>query len=194
MKEGIQAIIQQINLDAVQHGDQKFAQLKNELDRELERERALFQKELDQHREVFIKHTEQELKNQLERLSRRLNRELLTYRHELLDEIFDMAVSKLKDISEQEFADIFISAVKGHEGSYTLYIGEYSRDKLDARTVSEAVKASQGLEITISGDEIPRKSGFLLRQSGVEYNYLFEDLIEDKRSEQSAAILKEVFE
>jgi hypothetical protein len=49
------------------------------------------------------------------------------------------------------------------------------------------------LIITLSPETIPQKSGFILRDDRVEYNHLFEDLVEDIKSRQTAVILKEIF-
>jgi len=194
MKDGIQAIIRLIDTDATMHGDEQYDRLKASTDREIERENALFKSELDQRREMLLSNNKHELRRRLERYNRRLNRELLTYRQELLDRIFDMAVEKLRDISEEEYSDIFEAAIKDINGCFTLYIGDHSTGKLSESLVKEALKSRDDLEINIYAEPIPGKSGFILKDSRVEYNYLFEDLIDDEKSEQSSLILKEVFE
>ena len=193
MNEGIQSIISHIDSDAVSHSFERLNHLKNATDREIERENAAFLSDLEQRKEILLAHHAAELRHRLERHSRRLNRDLLTYRRELLDEIFGMAVRELSEISADEYADIFRAATADLRGSYTLHIGELSQDKLSTDNVNEAVKSNNGLEIQVSRHHIPGRSGFVIRDDRVEYNYLFEDLIEDKKSEQSAMILKEVF-
>ena len=194
MNEGIQSIITHIDSDAVLHGDERLRQLKEATDKEISRENAAFLVDLEQRKEILLAHHAAELRHRLERHSRRLNRELLTYRRKLLDDIFDMAARELSGISAAEYAYIFKAATTNLHGSFTLHIGEFSRDKLGADNVNEAVKANPGLDILISRYVIQGKSGFVLKDDRVEYNYLFEDLIEDKKSEQSAMILKEVFD
>ena len=194
MNEGISAIIRQIDTDATRHSGDRLDHMKAAIDREIERENAIIRADVGQRRDILLTNNKHELRHRLERYSRRLNRELLTYRRELLDELFDMAVRKLSSISEKEYTGIFLSAIRDLHGSYMLYIGEYSQDKLRAQTVENAVKARPGLDIMISRETIPQKSGFVIMDSRVEYNYLFEDFIEDMKSEQTAKILKEVFE
>ena len=193
MKTGVHSIIQKINADAEQHGSERYTQIKNEIDDVIHKENTFYREELDKRREILKNHNEHEYERLLERLSSRLNRELLTYQSELLDEIFDMAVCKLRDASEKEFYDMFKSAVNGLKGRFTLYLGEFSKGKLDNSKVTEMIKENQGLEIIASTDTIPQKSGFILVDDRVELNSLFEDIIEDKKNEQAAAILKEVF-
>jgi len=194
MKDGIHAIIQKINIDAQQHSSEHYEQGKNKTDWEIEGENTAYIDELARNREMLKKNNELEYGRLFERLSSRLHREILTYQHNLIDEIFDMAAAKLRDASEKECKAMFRAAVKGLKGSFVLYLGELSKNKLDRTEIDKTVKENDGIEIVMSDETIPRKSGFVLRDERVEYNCLFEDLIEDMKNEQAAAILKEVFE
>ena len=194
MNEGIAAIIRRIDEDSAEHSENELVSMKVSLDREIEREDALYIADLEQRREVLLANNRQNLRHRLERYSRRLNRGLLTYRRALLDEIFDMAAAKLSRISEEEYSEIFMAATRDLNGCFTLRLGELSADKLGPRIVEYAMKLNPDLDIIISPDAIPGKSGFVIVDGRVEYSYLFEDLMEDKKSEQSAMILKEVFE
>ena len=195
MREGIQAIIRQIDTDAAQHSDERYLRLKAQTDREIERENALFLEELEQRRDVLLTTNKLELQHRLERYSRRLNRELLSYRRELLDEIFSDTAHKLAAISDEEYMEIFAAAIKDLVGNYVVSIGERSREKLNATVIKKVLVSMNKtrIGITVKPGFIPKKSGFVLTDGHIEYNYLFEDLIEDIKNEQSALILKEVF-
>ena len=193
MKEGIHAIIQKISIDAQEHSDEYRKQKITGADEEINSENTAYLDELAKRREILKKTNEHEYDRMAERMVSRLNREILTYQHNLIDEIFDMAVSKLRDVSEKEFSDMFKSAVKGLTGNFTLQFGELSKNKLDIKEIKRVVKENNGLDIVLSDETISQKSGFVLRDQRVEYNCLFEDLIEDKKNEQTALILKEVF-
>lgn len=195
MIEGIHAIIQKISVDAQQDGNEYFEQRKKSIDEEINNENAVYLSELDKRREMLKKNNEYEYDRMLERMVSRLNRDILTYQHNLIDEIFDMAVLKLRDISEKDFAKMFRCAIKGLEGDFVLHLGELSKDRLDTAEIEKAVKEIEngGINIVLSGETIPKKSGFVIMDDRVEYNCLFEDLIDDKKNEQAAAILKEIF-
>jgi len=193
VKAGVQAIIMKISEDAQQHGDERYSQIKCAIDHEIESENVIYQEESDKQREVLRKHNEHEYARRLEYQRSRLNRELLVYQHELTDEIFDMVVAQLRDVPNDEFAEMFKSAVKWLKGSYTLHLGALSEGKLGSRDIEGAVGETEGLAISLSPDTIPNKSGFLLRDDNVEYNHIFEELIEDVKKDNAAAIIKEVF-
>ena len=194
MNEGIQAIVRQIDSDATTHGQERLSHMNAQTDAEIERENARFVDDLKKRREMLLTNNNHELRHRLERYSRRLNHWLFLYRRELLDEIFDMAAKKLSAISGQEYMEIFIGAIGKLSGCFTLQIGEYSREKLSADMVWNAARQVEGFDIVMSPDYIPSKNGFILSNGAVEYNYLFEDMIEDKKNELSPLILKEVFE
>ena len=195
MRAWIQAIIQKINIDAERHSSERREQIIKDIDEEISGGNAVYQSELDKRREMLIKHNEREYARLFERMSSRLNREILTYQHNLIDGIFDMAVSKLRNASDEELSDMFKAAVRDLKGSFILYVGELSKSRLDINNIEKIIKEKEndGLDIVLSPETIPKKSGFVLSDDRVEYNCLFEDLIEDMKNGQAASILKEVF-
>ena len=195
MKTGIQAIIQKINTDTEQHSNEFYEQIKNNTDAEIENENAVYLAEINKRREMLKNHNEHEYARLFERMSSRLHREILTYQHLLIDEIFDMAASKLRNASDEELSGMFKAAVKNLKGSFVLYLGELSKGRLDTAEIEKVLirDENNGIKIILSDEIIPKKSGFVLRDERVEYNCLFEDIIEDMKNGRAASILKEVF-
>ena len=190
----IHAIIQKIQADAELQSSDLCEKIKSEADNEISVELNLHNEEFEKRRHALLKQNELEYGRLRERMSSRLHRDLLSYRQELLDEIFDLAVEKLKNASAAEYSEMFTAAVKGLTGRFTLYLGEYSVGKLTARDAGKAAAENSGLSIHFSHEVVLRKSGFSLRDDKVEYSCLFEDLIKDKKGAQAAALLREVFE
>ena len=190
---GIHTIIDKIHADAEDHSREQSEQVKEAFEEETAKESKSHRDELNKRKESLVKHLDLENKRQLERFGARLNRELLIYQHNLLNDIFEMAVHKLRGSSEQEFTGMFKSAVKGLSGNYTLFIGELSLGKLAAGAIDDAARENSGLMITLADEPIPNKSGFVFQDHSIEYNCLFEDLVEERKAEQGAAIMYEVF-
>ena len=193
MKQAIQSITRKIHSDAEQHGGERYEQIKTDIDGEINTENASSMEELEKRREALKKNNEFEYMRLIERISGRLNKEVLAYQNELLDEIFISALSKLKKISNDEFINMFKAATKNLSGNFELVPGQFSIDKFDGMVIENAVMDNYRIKIKLSGDTIPNKSGFILRNETVEYNCLFEDLIEEKKAEQAAEIMREVF-
>ena len=193
MKSGTQAIIMKINEDAQQHGHERYMQIKEAIDQEIDDENLIYHEDADKQREVLRKHSEHEYARRLEYQRSRLNREMLVYQHELTNEIFDMAVAKLRDLSEKEFFEMLSSALKGLTGNFVLHLGELSRGKLDEYALEKVTEDNAGLEIVLCPATMPDKSGFVIRNERVEYDHLFENLVEDIKSRRTAEIMREVF-
>jgi len=193
VKSGTQAIIMRINEDAQQHGHERYMQIKEAIDQEIDDENLIYHEDADKQREVLRKHSEHEYARRLEYQRSRLNREMLVYQHELTNEIFDMAVAKLRDLSEKEFFEMLSSALKGLTGSFVLHLGELSRGKLDEYALEKVTEDNAGLEIVLCPATMPDKSGFVIRNGRVEYDHLFENLVEDIKSRRTAEIMREVF-
>jgi vacuolar-type H+-ATPase subunit E/Vma4 len=190
---GVQAIIQKIRIDAEEHSNERSLQIKSECDEAINEENALFSEEYQQRREGLLAHNEHEYDVLLARLNSRFNRELSVYRHSLVGEIFEKAAAKLKAASDEEFAGMFLLLARGIKGDFTLNMGENSVGKIDSKTLAKAMADNTALRVTLSSETIPYKSGFLLSDERVEYNCLFEDIIENQKNEQTALILKEIF-
>ena len=47
--------------------------------------------------------------------------------------------------------------------------------------------------VNIDEVALPKKAGFVLKQEGIEYNYLFEALIEDLKEEYSPILARKAF-
>ena len=190
---GIHAIIQKLQADAEEHSNERQTKIISDTDKEVEHENKLYTEELSKRRQMLEDHNKHMHDLLIDRMQSRFNHELLTYQRKLINEIFDMAAAKLINVSAEEFSAMFKAAVDGLSGDFTLLIGEYSKDKFDKRIISAAQKVNKGLFITLAPEYIPRKGGFLLRDARVEYDCLFEDLIENMKNEQAPLIIKEVF-
>jgi vacuolar-type H+-ATPase subunit E/Vma4 len=192
-KQGIQAILQKIRADAQTHAEERYLVIKDEADKEIDGENAFIEDDYAKRRELLANHNAHEYALLLDRLNSRFNRELLTYRHNLIGEIFSEAVRKLIGAPAEDYAEMLLRAVAGLSGDVTLHIGELSADKITPAAIKAAQDANGNLFINVSDALIPNRGGFMLNDSRVEYNCLFDDLMEDKRNEQAAFILNEVF-
>jgi hypothetical protein len=191
--EGVQAIIQKIHIDAEQYSNERSAQIKGECDEAVNEENALFSDEYKMRREGLLAHNKHEYEVLLARLNNHANRELSTYRHSLVNEIFERAEAKLIVASDEELAGMFLLLAGEVMGDFTLYMGENSVGKISKETLNKAMETNLALRVTLDKSVIPHKSGFLLSDQWVEYNCLFEDIIENIRNEQASLLIKEVF-
>jgi len=189
----MQAIIQMIKEDAEAHGSERYAQIKTAVDQEIAAEKAMHRDEFRKLHESLKQQNDYEFARRLEYQRNRLNRELLLYQHELTAEIFDLTVSKLREAVVGKFPAFLAAATRGLEGDYILQLGALSEGAIDEQAIRDVAGANTGLAIRLSADAIPDKSGFILTNELVEYSYLFEDVVEDKKNALTAEIMNEVF-
>jgi len=194
MKAGIQAILHKINADADDLVRERHDRVKTDIEAEIGKENALYLEEFDKRREMLERRQSLERARILERLERRLRRDVLSYQYSLINEIFDVTVSKLRDVPAEDYVKMLKAQVKGLEGEFVLYLGEHSAGKLDKRTIDEAVAAEEGLVVVFSPETVANKSGFVFMDDRVEYNCIFEDLLDKMKGEQLAGVFKEVFQ
>jgi len=193
LTDSVKELIRKIGEDAGRHAAERYEQIKIEIDDEINGEDSVYAEETRKKRESLVSHYNREYARINERVQNRLHQEIIAYQNALIEEIFISALNKLKNISGDAFIRMVLDALKNVEGTFDLYIGELSENKIDRPRLAEAVKGLRSVIIRVMDETVPRKSGFLFKDDRVEYDCLFEDLIDEKLNEQSAEILREVF-
>lgn len=191
MRAGVNAIIQKIHEDAESLAAERLRGLTGEIDRHFDEEMNAHRRELARHCESLTKQKQRELEVSLERKRNSLERDLLAYQHQLLDDLFGMVVRELRDMPQADFVRLFEAAVRGLTGEYELQLGEHSAGRLSEADIGRA--CGDQLAIRLAGGTRPGRSGFLLLSPNVEYNCFFEDIVADLKERRAAMVLKEVF-
>lgn len=116
-------------------------------------------------------------------LSRRDSK--LAAKQQLMDSVFDLAKDKLKNLSEEKFAEFIFSSLKNLnlKGTEKIIVPENMKNKAK----------SLGLSIPISEDENV-ESGFIIKDKDSIINYTFDSLVNFYREELESKIAKELFE
>lgn len=194
MNDNVLNIIQLIHSDFQLESNEIVEKAKEEAESLYNEEWNGYQQEYTKRKEKLQKHASSELEIIAERKAQRLHRELLTYKNELLNEIFNKAAEKLNNLGKEQFQDYFNSAIDTAKlsGTFKLFIGEHSKNKVDQNMLNNVENSE--LKLILQNTYIPNKGGFLINNEKVEYNFLFEDLLEDIKRTSGAKIAKEVFE
>ncbi len=144
-------------------------------------------------KQTFVKrkfNLEQDSKRQLDIL---LNSASLRKRDQILDTkqaIISDYIAQVKHSFEQldaETSKKFIESVLNEYSNpeqYEIVLGEKTSDLLNN---SLQVKAP------VSNETVAGKAGFVLRQGSIEYNYLFDNLVEEKTSSLQRLIVDQIF-
>ena len=120
-------------------------------------------------------------------------KEILQEKRQLLDSVFDEVYSLMSGWSGVTLVQFIQSAVAQlpKQEKITLVLGEATASQLSQEDIHQLTNAS---ELEVSQTTVKQKVGFVLQQSGIEYNYLFDALLKDLKQEYSPELAKKAFE
>lgn len=120
-------------------------------------------------------------------------KEILQEKRRLLDSVFDEVYSLMSGWSGVTLVQFIQSAVAQlpKQEKITLVLGESTASQLSQEDIHQLTNAS---ELEVSQTTLKQKVGFVLQQSGIEYNYLFDALLKDLKQEYSPELAKKAFE
>lgn len=120
-------------------------------------------------------------------------KEILQEKRRLLDSVFDEVYSLMSGWSGVTLVQFIQSAVAQlpKQEKITLVLGESTASQLSQEDIHQLTNTS---ELEVSQTTLKQKVGFVLQQSGIEYNYLFDALLKDLKQEYSPELAKKAFE
>ena len=120
-------------------------------------------------------------------------KEILQEKRRLLDSVFDEVYSLMSGWSGVTLVQFIQSAVAQlpKQEKITLVLGEATASQLSQEDIHQLTNTS---ELEVSQTTLKQKVGFVLQQSGIEYNYLFDALLKDLKQEYSPELAKQAFE
>lgn len=130
-------------------------------------------------------------KNTLE-IQRRNN--VLAAKQDILSKVIKDVKEEMNQISEADYK-LFLAGVLNqfkHENKITLVSGEKTVNLVDQAWINETTDPE--LVATLSNETISDEAGVLVQKDGIEYNFLFDALIDDAKSELIPIITKELFD
>lgn len=130
-------------------------------------------------------------KNSLENQKRN---SILAEKQHFLSNVFEDAQTTMENWDESEFQQFLLSVLVQFNSLETieLVLGEQSSSKIPKSWMVNVVQKS--LPVTLSTETISRKAGFIIKDStGIQYNYLFDSLITEVRSQLIPSVSKKLF-
>ena len=120
-------------------------------------------------------------------------KEILQEKRRLLDSVFDEVYSLMSGWSGVTLVQFIQSAVAQlpKQEKITLVLGEATASQLSQEDIHQLTNTS---ELEVAQTTLKQKVGFVLQQSGIEYNYLFDALLKDLKQEYSTELAKKAFE
>lgn len=120
--------------------------------------------------------------------------ELLSEKQKMLKLVFNKAEEQMNQWTDTEFQQFLLSVLKQHKNSESieLIVGQYSIDKVSNDWIDKVAK--EVVDIQLSAETVSRKNGFILKKTGIEYNYLFDELVKDIKGQLVSSVSKQLFD
>lgn len=192
-----------------------MADLKLLTERVVEKEKAAMRKEIEETKiqaeeelqafesEEVQKRTRQkeEIKNKAEQrytirkntLEIKRRNEVLTGKQNILNAVFKEANTKLDNLDKADFKTFTLGVLNqfDEDAALTIKLGAKSAATFD-KTWLDAFTGKTFI-VRVSEETIANESGFIIEKDGIDYNFLFNNLIEDIKMDILPEISKELF-
>lgn len=129
------------------------------------------------------------------------NTQDVTYRNAVLREkqkviqkTFKEAAKQLNKISSQEFMKLVATALENVDVTQrvALFVGEETKDLLDSDWLQQYLPWNHHVEI--KEETVKNKAGVLVRKDNIDYNYFFDELIDENHYDLLAHVTSKLFE
>ncbi|MER2130950.1 MAG: ATPase [Carnobacterium inhibens] len=120
--------------------------------------------------------------------------QLLSEKQKMLKIVFSKAEEQMNQWTDTDFQQFLLSVLKQHKVSESieLIVGQYSVDKVSNDWINKVAK--EEVNIQLSTETISKKNGFILKKTGIEYNYLFDELVKDIKGQLVSSVSKQLFD
>lgn len=120
--------------------------------------------------------------------------QLLSEKQKMLKIVFSKAEEQMNQWTDTDFQQFLLSVLKQYKGSESieLIVGQYSVDKVSNDWINKVAK--EEVNIQLSTETISKKNGFILKKTGIEYNYLFDELVKDIKGQLVSSVSKQLFD
>ncbi|WP_028273752.1 V-type ATP synthase subunit E [Atopococcus tabaci] len=193
-----------------------MADLKLLIERVIEKEKSAVQQQISAAEEkaqtkleTAKQNAEVEKENRKKQIDERLKREheiskntlqvkkrneILAVKQRILSDVYADAYDVLKTM-DAKTTQTFLSNVLHQfeqQGQLEVVLGEETASKVDSSWVDNL--AVEGTQVTLSAETIKEKAGAIIRKEGIEYNYLFDALIEDVKNDVVQPVSQQLFQ
>lgn len=191
--DAAQRIIQQIEQEGTESIQAYQTERQAEIDSECEKEKQQIIAHEEKKIAMNTQRIQKETKLALERNKAQKRQQLLSYKQELLQQLFDELLSKMNDWDVESFQEYVTDRLKNLpvQGSMDIVLGEYSSDKINQEWLDQLQLPQQSFRLAT--EKIPHQGGFVVRQEKLEYNFLFRTLVQDIQETQGYQIAEELF-
>ena len=192
--------IRKLTTKIVEDAQKKQAHLIEEAEKEIAKKERIkkqqLEKEVAAHLARYEKELQKELSLKVSDLHVKSRNRMLAAKQQVLDELFADAKEQLQNITAEDF-DAFVErklALVQLTGTVELFFGSKSAPLVSETMIQRwQAQFEPDLTIQIAKETIPNRSGVVFKQGEVEFNFIFEALLESKEEELSYQLIAFIF-
>lgn len=192
--------IRKLTTKIVEDAQKKQAHLIEEAEKEIAKKERIkkqqLEKEVAAHLARYKKELQKELSLKVSDLHVKSRNRMLAAKQQVLDELFADAKEQLQNITAEDF-DAFVErklALVQLTGTVELVFGSKSAPLVSETMIQRwQAQFEPDLTIQVAKETIPNRSGVVFKQGEVEFNFIFEALLESKEEELSYQLIAFIF-
>ena len=192
--------IRKLTTKIVEDAQKKQAHLIEEAENEIAKKERIkkqqLEKEVEAHLARYKKELQKELSLKVSDLHVKSRNRMLAAKQQVLDELFAEAKEQLQNITAEDF-DAFVErklALVQLTGTVELVFGSKSAPLVSETMIQRwQAQFEPDLTIQVAKETIPNRSGVVFKQGEVEFNFIFEALLESKEEELSYQLIAFIF-
>ncbi|HRL52167.1 V-type ATP synthase subunit E [Enterococcus aquimarinus] len=192
--------IRKLTTKIVEDAQKKQAHLIEEAEKEIAKKERIkkqqLEKEVAAHLARYEKELQKELSLKVSDLHVKSRNRMLAAKQQVLDELFADAKEQLQNITAEDF-DAFVErklALVQLTGTVELVFGSKSAPLVSETMIQRwQAQFEPDLTIQVAKETIPNRSGVVFKQGEVEFNFIFEALLESKEEELSYQLIAFIF-
>lgn len=186
----IETLVNQVLANAENEEKAALAAFEAEMNEEINKAKAHNDEQVDAEKQLIENDEARRLQTQKQSYLNALRNDKLQAKQALLEKVYTQAIVELQQLSSEEFTSFIKGALSqvADTKNLTLTVGELSQHQFDAEQVnalSQPIKLAEAF--------IPKRSGFILSNEEVDYNFTFESIIDQKKKTLAPKLVKQAF-
>lgn len=172
---------------------QEIEEEKKQAEDDIQAARAKAEQEKQAQKEAIDEELKQEYAIRKNTLDIQKRNKILEHKQQVLAKVLSDVKAQLSEIDEATF-QTFLSGVLSQfedQGDVELKVGEKSKGLVNQAWIDQ--QSVSGLQVTLSEGTVKGEAGAVIQKDGVEYNFLFGELVEDMKTELLPSISQELF-
>ena len=171
----------------------KLSATRHQEEERVNAENMRLEEELVADKQAYKKLAKQQYEREQQSIINASKKQLLETKRTLLEQVYAASLEVMTNWQGETLVG-FINGVLEKlnlSGEYELVFGEITKVYVTDEVLWQ-LTAIGG--VSISEEVLPKKAGFIVRQSGVDYNFIYSELLADLKQEFSPVLAKKAFE